>query len=235
MPLSGNAQIKNRLLGMLPREDLRKLMPRFEVVTLERRQVLQEPGEPIRYAYFPESGVVSFLTRLQDGSGVETATIGNEGMTGMRLLLGVDTGPAQVLVQVAGSALRIASDDLRNACERDTPLRRILLRYLSAFITQLTQSVACNTLHALENRLARWLLMTHDRVQANQFSLTHELLALMLGVRRASVTVAARKLQEERLIQYTHGKITVLDRAGLEKASCECYQAVKKDYDDLIA
>ena len=221
--------------SLLSHEEYNRLEPHLEQVQLEFRQVLSEPGRPIEHVYFPNSGVLSWLAVLEDGSSVEVATIGNEGMTGIRLLLGAETAPARVIVQVPGSAMRLSSAQLKVATfRRDSSLVHILHRYLSAFLTQVTQSVACNTLHPLVQRLARWLLMTHDRVQADQFPLTHELLAMMLGVRRASVTEVARKLQNAGLIRYVHGKITVLNRAGLEAASCECYRAVKKDFDELL-
>jgi CRP-like cAMP-binding protein len=235
MASHNSAPVQNRLLRLLPREELRRLEPHLEPMELQRRQILHEPGAPIKHAYFLNSGFASCLTVLASGSSVETANIGNEGFVGARILLGAETGPHRVMVQIPGHALRIASGDLKDACLRDSYFRRLLYRYLNALLTQVTQSVACNSVHSLEKRLARWLLMTHDRMQADQFPLTHELLAMMLGVRRASVTVAASKLQEHGYIRYTHGKITVLDRAGLEGASCECYLAVKKDYDSLIA
>ncbi len=209
----------------------------MEPVQLEFMQVLYEPGQRMDHVYFPNSGVLSYLAVLEDGSSAEVATVGDEGMVGIRALLGVDAiaTAAKVIVQVPGAALRLASTHLNAAASRrDSVLVRILHRYLHAFLSQATQSVACNTLHPLGKRLARWLLMTHDRVHADQFPLTHELLALMLGVRRASVTEVARRLQTAGLIRYIHGKMTILDRIGLEAAACECYRIVKKEYDDLL-
>lgn len=234
MPVNPDAKVENRLLQLLPRDEYRRLAPLLDSVMLTSKQVLYEPGAPIAHVYFPNSGVLSWLSVLSNGNTVEVATIGSEGMSGVRVFLGVDTTPVRTMVQVPGHALRLASADLKAAMRRDSSMSRILHRYVGAFLIQLTQSVACNTHHPLSKRLCRWLLMTHDRVRSDQFPLTHELLSQMLGVRRASVTEAARKLQAAKTIRYTHGKITVLDRAALEAASCECYQAVKRDYDALL-
>lgn len=234
MLVSQSIEPQNRLLALLPPKDYQRLLPHLEPVSLEFKQILYEPGQPIPHVYFPNSGVISWLGVDDGGSTVEVATIGNEGMAGFRVLLGADTSPAKVMVQVPGDALRMKSAAIKAELIRAGALIDVLHRYLNAFLTQVTQSVACNTLHPLEKRFGRWLLMTHDRVRSDHFPLTHELLAQMLGVRRASVTEAARKLQKAGLIRYIHGKITILDRAGLEAASCGCYRAVKADYDRLL-
>lgn len=227
-------QTENRILALLPRREYERLVPRLERVSLEYKHVLCEAGGPIRDIYFPNSGVVSWLAQAGRRAEVEVATIGNEGMVGFRVLLGAHTSPAKIMVQVPGHAWRMKTADLLHESHNGSALIPVLHRYVNAFLTQVTQSVACNTFHSVEQRCCRWLLMTHDRVQTDQFRLTHDLLAQMLGVRRASVTVAARKLQKAGLIRYIHGKITVLDRAGLESASCECYRVVRADFDRLL-
>jgi len=226
--------VENRLLALLPQIEFHRLLPNLEIVSLDQRQVLYEPGTPVRYVYFPILGVLSWLTLMQDGSSVEVATVGNEGMISLRTLLGADTMPDKVIVQVRGQAMRMKATVLKAEAKRGSLLAQVLYRYLNAFLTQITQSVACNILHSLEQRCCRWLLMTHDRVKSNQFPLTHQFLAQMLGVRRASVTVIARKLQKAGLIHYIHGKITILDRKGLEAASCECYGIVKRNFDRIL-
>ncbi|MBI3822280.1 MAG: Crp/Fnr family transcriptional regulator [Planctomycetes bacterium] len=234
LPAESHVALRNRILRSLPAQEYERLLTLLEPVTLEYKQVLCEAGDPIRHVYFPDSGVVSWLASASRTASVEVATIGNEGMVGFRLFLGGDTCTAKVMVQVAGHGLRMNRADFLAEIRSGSHLIPILHRYVSAFLTQVTQSVACNTFHTVEQRSCRWLLMTHDRVAADQFRLTHDLLGRMLGVRRASVTVVARKLQEAGLIRYTHGKITILDRAGLESASCGCYQTVKADYDNLL-
>ncbi len=226
---------QNRILSLLPQDEAGRLMRRLEPVSLEFKQVLYAAGAPIEHVYFPIAGVVSWLALIDGGASAEVATIGPEGMVGCRAFLGADTAPAKVMVQVPGQALRMDVAELRAQTKPGSSLVRMLHRYLNAFLTQLTQSVACNTFHSVEKRFCRWLLMTHDRVQTDHFPLTHELLAQMLGVRRASVSEVARKLQTAGLIRYTHGKITILNRRGLEAASCGCYRAVKADYDALLA
>ena len=223
----------NRVLALLPDQEFKRLLAKMEPVTLDFKQVLYERGGPIQHVFFPTSGVVSWLA-ADDHDTTEAATIGNEGMVGFRVLLGADTSAAKVMVQVPGAALRMKNADLKAERKHGAALINILYRYLNAFLTQVTQSVVCNTLHPLEKRFCRWLLMTHDRVRTDHIPLTHELLAQMLGVRRASVTVVARKLQNAGLIRYVHGKITILDRAALEAASCGCYHVVKEDYDRLL-
>jgi CRP-like cAMP-binding protein len=234
MPASLSPLAENRLLSLLPREEYHRVAPWLDPVSLKSRQVLYEIGVPIRYSYFPRSGVLSCLVPLENGVSAEVATVGNEGMTGIRPLLGAETMPAKVVVQVPGQAWRMPVADMQAAARRDSPFSRLLYRYMNVFLTQVTQSVACNTFHPLARRLCRWLLMTHDRVHSDQFPLTHELLARMLGVRRASVSEVASKLQDAGIIRYIHGKITVVDRRGLEAASCECYRAVKSEFDNLL-
>jgi CRP-like cAMP-binding protein len=225
--------MENRVLAALPAQDLKRLLPHLTPVSLQNKQVLYEAGGAISEVYFPRSGVVSWLAFMQSGASFEVATIGSEGVVGFRALLGDDKTSARAVVQVPGEALRIKSSILRGE-NRRAGLRDVVHRYLNALLTQVSLSVACNSLHPLEKRFCRWLLATQDRVHADQFPLTHELMAQMLLVRRAGVTEAASKLQKAGLIRYVHGKITILDRRGLEAASCECYHAVKAEYDRLI-
>jgi CRP-like cAMP-binding protein len=229
------SHVDNRLLALLPQEEHEGLLSNLEQVPLDFKQVLYEPGSLIEFAYFPLSGVISSVAIMEDGLGVSVAMIGNEGMVGLRAFLGADVSPQQVIVQVPGQAMRMAISLLREEIRGGGSLFQTIYRYLNAFLTQVMQSVACQTLHPLEKRCCRWLLMAHDRVRADQFPLTHGLLAHMLGVRRASVTEVARRLQKAGLIDYIHGKVTVLDREGLERASCECYRAVKNDFDQLLS
>jgi len=227
-------RVDNHILRTLPRAEYQRVVSCLEDVHLEFKQVLSESRVPIERVYFPTSAVLSWRTLLEDGSGVEVATIGKEGMTGFCTLLGAESAPANVIVQVPGEALTMKADEFIATCKSNRTFSRLLNRYFNAFLIQVIQSVACNAMHPLEQRFCRWLLMTYDRIQADQVPLTHELLAQMLGVRRASVTEAARKLQNAGLIRYVHGKITVLDRKGLESASCECYHTVKKEFDSLL-
>ena len=224
----------NRLLSQLSSEDLIPLATKLEPVELSARQILYEAGAPLSHVYFPSTSVMAMTAPLTGRPRIEVATVGNEGMIGVRALLGADTAPAQVLVQIPGSALRMKSSDLHAEATIGSRLLPVLFRYANAFLTQLFQSVACNMAHSLDKRLCRWLLMTQDRVRSDRFPMTHEMLAAMLGVRRASVTEAAGKLQSAGMIRYTHGKITILDRSALESASCECYRVVRADFDRLL-
>lgn len=221
---------QNSLLAALPADEYARIIGDFEPVELSTRQVVWKADAPIRSVYFPRSCVCSLLTPLADEMPVESATIGKEGMVGVPVLLGVSSVPAMCVTQVAGDALRIDAGRVRGWMTGGGALPALLLRYTQALHDQTSQSVACNRRHEMEERCARWLLMTHDRTGADTFTLTHEFLAAMLGVRRASVTVAAGILQKAGLIRYSRGKITVLDRAGLEQASCECYRFVRERY-----
>ncbi|HEY9632611.1 MAG TPA: Crp/Fnr family transcriptional regulator [Coleofasciculaceae cyanobacterium] len=227
--------IKNRLLSALPREEYDRLLPNLETVSLSFQQIIYAPNEPIEYIYFPSSGIVSLVNVLKDGGTVEAATVGNEGMVGIPVLLGSDSMSGQAVVQVTGDALRMKADVFKRQVTPGSPLHNLLLRYTLALINLISQSVACNARHSVEQRACRWLLMCQDRVQSNQFYLTQEFLSQMLGVRRASVSVVAAILQRAGLIRYSRGKITVLDSPGLEAASCECYQIVKQEFDRLLS
>ncbi len=225
---------ENQLLARLPQGEYQRLLPHLEAVPLAFKQVLYRARSSIDYAYFPNRGVTSALTIMEDGSAIEVATVGNEGVVGMLAFLGAKTSPNEVIVQVEGDGLRMPAEALHEEASRDGPLRRLLVLYQVAFHTQVSQSVACNGLHSVQKRCCRWLLMTHDRVQADVMPLTHEFLAVMLGVQRSSVTEVLQPLQEQGLIRNSRGRITVVDRAGLEAASCECYRSVKDEFDRLF-
>jgi CRP-like cAMP-binding protein len=216
----------NSVLQALSPKENRRLLANSQQVSLAYGDILSEPGDHIRHVYFPNSGIISLLTPLDGHESVEVGLVGREGMAGMGLFLGSSISPVQMLVQGSGTATRIKATSFRNEIKRNPALQRELSHYLYAFMAQVAQTAACNRHHQLEQRLARWLLMTHDRVRSNEFHLTQEFLAHMLGVRRVGVTKAAGLLQEKKLISYRRGNITILDRKGLERASCRCYGAV---------
>src|SRR5688500_9597162 len=226
---------ENRILQRLPPDQYAALLPYLEPVELNNRQVLWQPDTTILSVYFPRTCVISLLTPLADEQPVEAATVGREGMAGIPVVLGVRVTNLQAITQVSGLAVRLDAErftgHLRQA---DGVLFSLLLRYAQALHEQTAQSVACNRRHPIEERCARWLLMTQDRVGRDEFGLTQDFLAFMLGVRRASVTVAAGMLQQAGLIRYHRGRITVLDREGLEAASCECYKVVRRKYEQLL-
>jgi CRP-like cAMP-binding protein len=225
---------QNRLLSMMPAADFDQLKPHLVEVTLEYKMSLYEADRPIEYVYFPVSGVASLVSTMSDGASAEIGTIGNEGVVGVPVILGDTTAPTNVYVQVPGTGLRLRARVLSGLLATSTATRALMLNYVHAFFNQVAQSAACNHFHSVDQRCCRWLLMTHDRVQSNEFMLTQEFLAMMLGVRRAGVTEAARKLKRLGLIGYARGHVTILDRAGLEKSSCECYTISKRGYDRLL-
>ena len=218
----------NRILRALPRKDGQRLFVRNEQVKLKYGDILSEPGKKLRYVYFPNSGIISLLTPVAGHASVEVGLVGREGMAGMALFLGVGVSPVRMLVQGSGTAMRIKAAAFGQELKRNPLLRDALNRYLYEFMVQVGQTTGCNRFHQIGERLARWLLMTHDRVDSNEFQLTQEFLAHMLGVRRAGVTLAARVLQKKKLIRYSRGKLTILNRKGLERAACGCYRAVNK-------
>src|SRR3954471_9919467 len=227
------AQPRNRLLARLPEAEYRRLTPLLQPVELEADQILYEPRGAIEYAYFPAGVVFSALTVMRDGNAIEVATVGREGLVG-HYGSGGRTSPHRVVVQVGDGAHRIASQVLQEQATRDGPLKDLLAGYYVAFMAQVSQSVACNGLHRLEQRCCRWLLMSRDRVGSDDIRLTHEYLAIMLGARRASVTDALRPLQEEGLVRSHRGRIAILDGARMEARSCECYFVVRDEYDRLL-
>jgi CRP-like cAMP-binding protein len=225
---------RNRLLQLLSRQDFNRMRQYLKPVALKYRQVLYEPDVPIKDVYFPTTGVVSIVHTMRDGSAAEVGTIGNEGVVGLPILLGDAQAPTGAYVQVPGSGLQLAADLFRQQLAGSGSMPAIMLRYTHAFFNQVALSAACNNFHSVEQRCCRWLLMTHDRVQSDQFILTHEFLAMMLGVQRAGVTITAGKLKQDKLIDYQRGHITILDRPALEKRSCECYATGKREFDRLL-
>jgi CRP-like cAMP-binding protein len=225
----------NRLLALLPPTEYQRLLPRLQLVPLALKHVLYHARSPIDYAYFPNRGVVSALTVMQDGRAIEVATIGDEGVVGLPLLVGAKTTANRMIVQVPGEAMRMAEDVLREEVSRASPLRRLLVLYHTAFLAQISQAVACNGLHSVHQRCCRWLLMTQDRAHSDVFPMTHEFLAEMLGVRRSTVSEVLEPFQEAGLIRYNRGKCTVLNREGLKAGSCECYLVIAKEFERLFA
>jgi CRP-like cAMP-binding protein len=229
-----HAQATNGVLRALSLRQNQRLRAHSQHVNLVYGDVLCEPGKPIRHVYFPNNGIISLLTPVDGHASVEVGLVGKEGMAGMGLFLGISVSPVRMLVQGSGTAMRMQAVPFRNELKRNPALQRELSRYLYAFMAQVSQTAACNRHHLLGQRLARWLLMTQDRAQSNEFHLTQEFLAHMLGVRRVGVSEAARLLQEKGLISYRRGNITVLDRKGLERASCRCYRDVNNIRDRML-
>jgi len=224
----------NFLIDSLPDEEAEQLLSRAEDVVLQRGTVLYERDQAIGAAYFPVSCVISLLIQLRDGTAVEMATVGREGMAGIARFLGSERGLAQALVQIPGRAVRVETDWLLEEGQGLPQLRELLGRYTQALISLMGQTVACNRSHRIEQRCARWLLMTQDRLDAEEIPLTQEFLAYMLGVRRQSVTEAAGRLQDRGLIRYRRGSITIRDRPRLEDAACECYGVLAEEFQRLI-
>jgi CRP-like cAMP-binding protein len=229
------ASERNLLLSLLPESAYTSLTPHLEPVSISARQVVWRPEGRIHAVYFPRSAVFSLLTPLQRHSPVESATVGYEGMVGVPILLGVGASHSLAVVQISGEAARMDAEHFRRwFAEQDEQTQAIFYRYSYVLLEQTAQSAACNRKHALEERCARWLLATRDRVAADEFSLTHEFLAAMLGVRRASVTVALGLLQQEGFLTYSRGRLKVLDAAGLEQTSCECYRVVREEQERIM-
>lgn len=226
--------VKNRLLANLSREEFERLQPYLEPVFLNFKKELYQPNMPIEFVYFPLEGVCSLLSLASEGDLIEVGTVGNEGMVGLPVFLGVDQIPGVCMCQVPGYALRMRAHDLRTQVAPGTTLYELLHRYTQTLFNFISQSALCNRVHSIEQRCCRWLLLTHDRVEDNEFSLTHEFLSQMLGVRRAGVSEVAARLQNAGFISYRYGKISILDRAGLEATSCECYKLIKAEFERLI-
>lgn len=222
------------MLGSVSAQEHRKLAPAFETVQLRRKETIWAPGRRIPFVYFPENAMISVVSTMQDGSSVEVGVIGREGMAGLPVMLNGQTSPAEGFVQIPGEATRMASADFLQRVPPGSALHRILLRYTGAFLVQAAQSAACNRLHNLKQRCARWLLMTQDQVGEAEFPLTQEFLSQMLGVRRAGVTEAASGLHDMGLISYTRGRVKISDEEGLRKVSCECYSVVREEYDKIF-
>jgi CRP-like cAMP-binding protein len=222
MPLS-RATIENRVLSALPPPELERLSSQLQPVELSQKQILQDAGAPIEHVYFIEQGLASVLTMMADGGAVEVRMVGREGIVGLPYLLGVEVGHEQVIVQAPGAALRIGAGLLKAEFDRRETLRRAVLRLVSAALAMTSQNAACNRLHSVEQRFARWLLEASNRIRSDTMPMTHEFLSDLLGVRRAGVTEAAAELQRTGLIRYQRGQITIADREALEACACECY------------
>ncbi len=225
----------NRLLAALPPKEYARLLPYLELVQLAFKEILHHPGRPLPHVHFPCSGVVSLLLEMPPGDSIEVGIVGREGMLGLPVLLNSGTSLTRSLVQVPGEALRMTATDFVARVKPGCPLHKLLLRYAGASLGQVWQSLACNALHPVKKRLCRWLLMTHGRVEADHFPLTHEFLAAMLGVRRPTVTAEAKGLQARGLIRYKRGQVTILDRDRLEKEACECHRIVQQQLEQALA
>jgi CRP-like cAMP-binding protein len=224
---------KNQLLASLPRAEWQRWLPQLEWVRMPLGEILYESGSTLSHVYFPTSAIVSLLYVMENGASAEIAVVGNEGIVGVSLFMGGESTPSRAVVQSAGEGFRLSSDAIKDEFKR-APVLHLLLRYTQALITQMSQTAVCNRHHSLDQQLCRWLLLSLDRLSGLELVMTQELIANMLGVRREGVTEGALKLQKAGLIRYSRGRITVLDRAGLEARSCECYAVVKKEYDRLL-
>ncbi|WP_226504808.1 Crp/Fnr family transcriptional regulator [Pseudomonas sp. MWU16-30317] len=224
----------NHLLAALTYEELARLAPHLEVVPLTLGEVLYEPGDTLRHVYFPTNCIVSLLHVTESGASAEIAVVGNEGLIGIALFMGGESTSSRAVVQSAGSALRLPGQKLKDEFNRHGDLLWLMLRYTQALITQMSQTALCNRHHSIDQQLCRWLLLSLDRLPGNQLTMTQELIANMLGVRREGVTEAAGKLQRQSVIEYSRGHIKVLDRPQLERLSCECYSVVKTETDRLL-
>ena len=224
---------RNRILAALPPRELERWLPHLESLDLPLGEVIYESGENISHVYFPTTAIVSLLYVMEDGASAEIAVVGNEGLVGIALFMGSGSTPNRAVVQSAGKGFRMSPSVLQEEFKL-APVMHLLLRYTAALMTQMSQTAVCNRHHSLDQQLCRWLLLSLDRLQGKELVMTQELIANMLGVRREGVTEGALKLQKANLISYARGHITVLDRPGLEKRSCECYGVVKKEYDRLL-
>jgi CRP-like cAMP-binding protein len=226
--------LSNHLLGALPAEVQERLFPSLQLVELPLGEVLHESGGLLRHVYFPVDSIVSLLYVMESGAAAEISVVGNEGLIGVALFMGGETTPSRAIVQSAGEAYRLAGQKLKDEFNRHAELMQLMLRYTQALITQMAQTAVCNRHHSIDQQLCRWLLLSLDRLPSNRLTMTQELIANMLGVRREGVTEAAGKLQKLGVIEYVRGRITVLDRPKLENLSCECYAVVKVESDRLL-
>ena len=224
----------NQLLAALPAAEWQRWLPQLEWVEMPLGEVLYESGTTLSHVYFPLTAIVSLLYVMENGASAEIAVVGNEGIVGISLFMGGESTPSRAVVQSAGHGFRLNAQTMKDEFNRAGPVLHLLLRYTQALITQMAQTAVCNRHHSLDQQLCRWLLLSLDRLQGNDLVMTQELIANMLGVRREGVTEAALKLQKVGLISYARGHISVLDRAGLEQRTCECYAVVKKEYDRLL-
>ena len=224
----------NQLLAALPDAEWKRWLPHLEPIELPLGKVLYESGSTLRHVVFPTTAIVSLLYVMESGASAEIAVVGREGIVGISLFMGGETTPSRAVVQSAGRAFRLKAEAMKEEFNRGGPVLHLLLRYTQALITQMAQTAVCNRHHSLDQQLCRWLLLSLDRLQGTELAMTQELIANMLGVRREGVTESALKLQKAGLINYARGRISVLDRGGLERRSCECYAVVKKEYDRLL-
>jgi CRP-like cAMP-binding protein len=223
----------NHLLSALPEAEWNRWLPQLEAIEMPLGQVLYESGSTLSHVYFPTTAIVSLLYVMENGASAEIAVVGNEGVIGIALFMGGESTPSRAVVQSAGQGFRLPAQTIKTEFKR-APVLHLLLRYTQALITQMAQTAVCNRHHSLDQQLCRWLLLSLDRLPGNELVMTQELIANMLGVRREGVTEGALRLQEAGLIRYARGRITVLDREGLQKRTCECYRVVKKEYDRLL-
>lgn len=224
----------NHLLAALPDPEWQRWLPQLESVDMPLGEVLYESGNTLSHVYFPTTSIVSLLYVMENGASAEIAVVGNEGIVGISLFMGGGSTPSRAVVQSAGRGLRLAAQMMKDEFDKNGLVLQLLLRYTQALITQMAQTAVCNRHHTLDEQLCRWLLLSLDRLQGNDLVMTQELIANMLGVRREGVTQAALSLQEAGLIRYARGRISVLDRTGLEKRTCECYAVVKREYERLL-
>jgi CRP-like cAMP-binding protein len=227
-------RVENRLLAALPEEEYERLVPHLEHVSFALGEVVYESGGQLDHVYFPTTAIISLLYLMEDGSSAEMGLAGNEGIIGIALFMGGGTMPNRAVVQSAGGAIRMKARALQKEFALGSEFQRLLLRYTQALITQISQTAVCNRLHSVEQQLCRWLLLSHDRVKADDLVMTQELIADMLGVRREGVTVAAGRLQDDGAISYVRGHIKILDREKLEAMACECYKVVKDEFERLL-
>ena len=232
MPSSGNPE--NKLLAALSGNAYKRLAPHLEPVDLPLGEILYYQQAPIEWVYFPRYAAVSMVNIFEDGSMVEVGVIGREGMVGVALLSGDDISPHQAIVQIADGGLRMQSRVFRREVDNNSELNNLIRRYSQALFTQVAQTAACNRMHPIVERLARWLLLMQDRMESDTLQLTHEFISTMLGARRAGVTLAAGRLQAADIIRYSRGKVTILDQSRLEEASCECHRIVRNEYNRLL-
>ena len=229
MPPSKSPPIANRLLAALPKKDYQTLLPYLEEIPLVFEEILYQPNALLSDVYFPNSGIVSLLAGVNERSTLEVGLVGNEGVVGLSVFMGVNSSLNRAVVQGAGSAMKMKATAFRKVSNHGGVLQQLLQRYSHSVLTQISQSAVCNQFHSVDARLARWLLMTHDRMGADEFQITQEFLSNMLGVRREGVSMAAGDLQKRKLIRYSRGHLKVLDRAGLEATSCGCYEIIKDE------
>ena len=234
MSSQSHLPIKNQLLAALPETEYQRLIPHLELVSLSLNQVLYDAGELIEHVYFFNQGMCSLVTIMENGAIVEVGLVGKEGMVGLPVCWGGNTTINQAMVQIPGTAMRMKAEHLKTEFNRGGKLHSLLLRYTQALFTHACQSTACNRLHTIDERLARWLLNVQDRMESDLLPLTQEFLSHMLGARRSGVTIAAGTLSQAGMICYSRGKITILDRESLEATSCECYGVIKNEYDRLL-